>query len=585
MKSRSGFFPRGASLALLTVFAVSCARVLTAPAPAKSQSSRADDLQNRALHVGGRGAQIDESKVVATFFVDQARGDDGNLGTKEKPVASINRGFALCGATLGLGQATKLVVGPGLYREALGFGPPNVYKALFVLEGTDAPHCVVTASDRFSGWSGPDAAGVYSHSWAFKWGSFLGPQSDNPPAIAPEMTRYENIVFNGKMLLPRVSKAALAPGTFFTDEASGTLFLKPPAGADPNDTKHDVEVATRIGAIYDDKGNHRDCSILHFFRPNATDRATPANVVMRGLTFENNPGGLFNPVLYLQGVSNCLVENVRVRNGGYDGLNVSGDHNTVRRCILSDNGEKGFGGDGDDNLYEDVTVERNCVKGAAFGWNGWDGGAFKCGGFTNSTVRRMISRDNATKGMWFDTACVGDLVEDCVVTGNTAQYCDGIFWENNNRNTVPNLGARVTGLLRRCRFENNASGFFTAESENVLLDRCIMRDNKAQIAMYNGTNPPRGVLNNIAFQGCTVEAVKPGQELFGIDIGAPAPSWTIQFLPSLRADKVFGTDGNHYSSPQPTPFLDANGQKTLTFAAWQAALKGRGADQNSTFGR
>lgn len=528
-----------------------------------------------ALALGGSGAAVDESAARVVFTVDQNAGSDANPGTAAHPVRTMRRGFALAGALLGQKKGVKLVVRPGVYREALGFGPPNVYQALFILQGTDPARCVITGSDRWTGWTRPGADGVVSKPWPYKWGSQVAMTDSEPP----EMRRYENVVVDGRMLLPKLSLAALTPGTFFVDETAGRLFLKPPGGISLNGPACDVEVTTRVGDLWDRKGNRRDASLLHFFRPDPTQRTVPANVVVRGLTFENSATAT---ALMLQNITNGVVENCRFRNNGYSGLGVSGDRLTVRGCRFEGNGSIGFGADGDGILIEDCLTARNCAKGHAYGWDGWDSGGFKCGGLTHSTVRRLTAADNFTKGLWFDTACLGDLVEDCSALGNTG---DGLFWENNNRNTIPDLGARMTGVLRRCRLANNGgAGLFVAECENLVLDGCRLSGNGDQIGMYNGTNPPRGVISSISFQNCVLAAETSGQALFGIDVSHPAPNWPDQFLPGLRLDPVYNTDHNRYYSPRPAPFRDASGKESLTFNAWRASRATRGhADQHSVW--
>ena len=524
---------------------------------------------------GGIGASVDEAAVRLVFTVDQTAGRDANPGTAARPVQTIGRGFALAGAMLGRKQGVKLVVRPGIYREPLRFGPPNVYSAPFILEGTDPNRCRITGSDRWTGWTQPDADGAVSKPWPYQWGSQIAMTDSEPP----EMRRYENVVVDGRMYLPKLTRAALTPGTFFVDESAGRLFLKPSAGINLSDPAHDVEVTTRVGDLWDPKGNRRDASLLHFFRPIPAQRTVPADIVVRGLTFENSATAT---ALMLQNITNALVENCRFRNNGYSGLGVSGNRITVRNCRFEDNGSTGFGADGDGILIQDCLTTRNCAKGHAYGWDGWDSGGFKCGGLTRSIVRRLTAQGNFTKGMWFDTACLGDLVEDCSTAGNDG---DGLFWENNNRNTIPRLGDRITGRIRHCRFTNNGgAGVFLAECENLVLDGCRLTGNGDQIGMYNGTDPPRGVLHNISFQHCILAAETAQQALLGIDINHPAPSWPDQFLPGLRLDALYNTDHNQYYSPRPTPFRDGSGKETLTFAAWQAFQATRGhADQHSVW--
>ena len=525
--------------------------------------------------LSGIGASVDESAARSVLTVDQAAGRDTNPGTAARPVQTMRRGFELAGAILGRKKGVKLVVRPGIYREALGFGPVNVYQAAFVLEGTDPARCVITGSDRWTGWTQPDADGVVSKPWPYKWGIQI-PMTDSEP---PEMRRYENVVVDGQMMLPKLSRAALTPGSFFVDEGTGRLFLKPPAGVEINAPARDVEVATRGGDLWDPKGNRRDASLLHFFRSDPSQRTVPVNLVVRGLTFENSPTAT---ALMLQNITNAVVENCRFRNNGYSGLGVSGNNITVRNCRFADNGSTGFGADGDRDLIVDCLTEHNCAKGHAYGWAGWDSGGFKCGGLTHSIVRRLTARDNLTKGMWFDTACLADLVEDCNAIHNDG---DGLFWEDNNRNSIPGLGAQVTGTLRHCRFVGNGgAGLFIAECENLVLDGCRFTGNGDQIGMYNGTDPPRGIINDISFHDCLFAAETQNQALFGIDVNHPAPSWPDQFLPSLRLDPVYNTDHNRYYSVRPTPFRDADGKETLTFTAWQAFQAKRGhADRHSVF--
>ena len=529
------------------------------------------------LAIGGTGGKVDESIVKTVVYVEQKTGSDTNTGSKAKPVQTIGRAFALANEILGSGKPVKVRVGPGIYRESLGYGPANLYKQPFIFEGTDCTKCILTASDQWTNWEGPDAKGVYSKPWPYKWGVSLAITDSE----AVEMRRYENVVVDGQMYFPKLSRDALTEATFCADETAQRLYVRPPAGVDLNAATRDAEVTTRVGNLWDTAGNRRDTNILHFYRSDPAQRNVPANIVIRNLTFENTAQQAFS----LQNITNAVVENCVARNSGYSGMGFSGDKITIRHCRFESNGSMGFGCDGDNILIEDCLTERNCIKGHTYGWDGWDSSGFKCGDFTNSTVRRLVSQENHTKGMWFDTGCVGVLVEDCIARRNRVGYADGLFWENNNRNTVPNLGAQVTGLIRHCRFENNDSaGVFIAESENLILDDCILRGNASQIGMYNGPTPPRGIIANIAFANCLLVADTEAQSLFGIDTNAPSPSWSNQFLLGLRLDPVFNTDHNRYYSPRATPFRDVSGKESLTFAAWKAAHTAQGhADQTSVF--
>jgi len=139
------------------------------------------------------GAVIDESTIAVTVRVDPA---------DPKAQRNLLAGLQTALISLAKGQATRVVVAPGVYRDdasMLRFDAPVVRDTLLVIEAAAGGDVIWTGSDTVvdSTWQ-DDGAGLWSTPWSANFGNFTYPWGE-PLGVGPR----REMVFDGdQALLP-----------------------------------------------------------------------------------------------------------------------------------------------------------------------------------------------------------------------------------------------------------------------------------------------------------------------------------------------------------------------------------------------
>jgi hypothetical protein len=251
----------------------------------------------------------------------------------------------------------------------------------------------------------------------------------------------------------------------------------------------------------------------------------------------------------------------------------------VIRCDITGNGTTGAGFKASSALISDSSFSGNSRQADVSEYYGWDYGGFKLGESSNVSFRNVVADNNYGIGMWIDSANVGILLEGCQSSGNTTA---GIFIENNNGNNIPGLGSSTTVELRSSVFSNNMQtspansttgrGIYITESENVIIDDCMVYGNEAQLRVADSLL--RGPIDNVQISNSSFICLDAGQDLIET---VNATSWT-QFITSYSAS----SDNNSWYTPASTiAFPDASRAITLNLAAWKSLV---GAETNSIWG-
>ncbi len=531
---------------------------------------------------GGTGsAPIDESLVTQILHVAPTGNDSTGTGSAAAPYRSIQRGLNRAGTLNGQNVGVKVLVAPGTYREgsigaatAINFPSPST-AAPIILEGagwnpaapSNTGDVIITGSEAWTGWT--DAGdGTWTKAWPYDWG--LSP--DNGAPNVPEVfRRYEMVHVNGATYYqilgpsdPRRANVRPSDGCFWIDEVNDLITVAPPAGfADLNAALVEVTVRRRL---------------LHHFRTQSS--TTPTNIVLRNLVFQHSGSGYNRGAVQLQNVIGAHVEDCVFRDNKNFGLIGGGINSvaTLRRLVASGNAEMGLGWQGVNLLAEDIDLLNNARQADVSQYYGWGYGGMKIGNASNMSFRRLRAFDNVGLGFWFDTGNVNMLLEDSVASGNTTT---GLFVENNNRNNIAELGTRVTVLARNCLFVGNVQtspqnsvtgrGVYITESENVVIEDCVVYDNSRQFRIANG--PGRGPIANITIKDSFIANRVAGQVLYSAD---NSTAWN-QFWSTLNP----ATGHNTYFDPSGTArFANANAAITLDLAGWQALT---GVETGSTW--
>jgi hypothetical protein len=528
----------------------------------------------RAAAPGGTGASINETNLVRTIYADPVLGADGANydGSSTNPVLTLSRAYAIADSHNATNPGSiKIIARSGTYPEAINLTYPDRPTDAFILEAATPGQAIVSAFIPFTGWTS-QGDGTWTRAWPYSWSYTAYQEYDGVKWFTyPEaLIRRESLVVDDQHYLQVLSSAALVASSYFVDTAAGLIRLKPPAAIDPNTRV--VELAAREWGAY----AYRSSSL----------RSTPANLVFRGMVFR---GGSRQPssgiglgaVFAIQNGNQILIDNCRFLLGKKIGLSViDSDNITIRDGDSRDQGITGVNLNGTNFLVENFTATNNAFLATRAGLTDWAPGGFKAGGLSASTLTGLDISANDQRGAWFDTLCHHVLVSDSLFSDNLGT---GFFWELNHGQSagyqpIPGLGSELTLLLRDSVIEDNIGrGFSVAESENIRLERVLLRRNSlGQFAVSDGL--ARATLGSVALVNSTL--VSSGdQPLFAWPGGADT-SWS-RLLSGLTAD----TDGNSYQHPATAiPFRNHRGQPTLDLAGWRALLDlYLGGDNTSTF--
>jgi len=331
---------------------------------------------------GWSQATIDETKESTHFYVDAVAGSDVFSGTAKTPFKTISRALDEANKNSRNGVATRVIVNPGIYREALNIGrTAGSHAAAMTLEAATAGSVVVSGADQWTGWSNWSGhTGVYTHAWQYRWGYCPA----TPGVYEPPITmRREMIFVNGANLTQVLSLGQLAPGTFFVDESHGTVYVQPAGGT--NMSTADVEVSTRSNLLTTYNGQ---------------------NVVVRGMTFAeaNNCRDSAAAVIFYNG-SQVLIDNDQFNWNNAGGLQMSGVLNyTVQNSIADHNGESGFGADqSKGGTWTNNEADYNTWRGAQGAIYGWNSGGFHFFQLHKNTMTGNTSLFNQSHGVHWDT--------------------------------------------------------------------------------------------------------------------------------------------------------------------------------------
>ncbi|MEM6391367.1 MAG: right-handed parallel beta-helix repeat-containing protein [Planctomycetota bacterium] len=386
------------------------------------------------------GADLDESRVEVVLYVDAARGSDRNPGTAERPYATVAAGVAAANQRLAAGQPTKLQIAAGVYREGeieLDVSAGRTKQTLFVIEGEDPETTVITGADHWGAERWEDLGdGVYAAAWPHDWG-FAGPRWGPPGAIGH---RREAVHLDGHVMTQvfieeyswdrpknwsnkptpdfefvakHDPKDVLRPGDYGVSEEDDKLYIRLDPGVTPADVKLEVSLRRRLIVIGD-----------------------KANFVLRNLTltqaandFARHDGyayGMTNALTMGKRARNLLIDNCRFTWNNFFGLRTQGSDITVRDTIVNYSGYGGFGGNGDNVLFENCTSNYNNWRGHWGRHYGWNHAGTKMGVTGLFTIRDHTAVGNLAGGIWFDIHCKHVRVEDSLMALN---HRFGLFYE------------------------------------------------------------------------------------------------------------------------------------------------------------
>lgn len=383
------------------------------------------------------GAQLPQEEFDVTFFVDPVAGRDGNPG-RDEDTALRTIGYALLHASEARrsGDAVRVVLMPGVYREGFGLRQDPEDSPLLVVEPAEPGTAIVSGADTWTDWEWSEEDQAFVHEWPFDW---------EPASGVEEIVGRRELVAVGGVLLDQVLKlSALTDGAFFVDPEADRLYMRPPSGSEfPG-------LAAEVGV-----------------RELLMNLDSARNVVIRGLTFQHAPSPFESNAVRISNSRDVLFESNRVVDNGWTGLGVSTSSRlTIRNNELNSNGGGGAGiFKTEDVVFEGNDTSLNNWRGVRGDYVGWSIAGVKAVGVHQLAIRGHRAWGNATRGLWLDFDVVDISIEDSSWCHNLT---DGLFLE-----AAP--GPITVRRIQAC--ENQRHGILLVNVYGVTLSESVVCGN------------------------------------------------------------------------------------------------------------
>ena len=509
--------------------------------------------------IGARTGQ-GEANFSETVYVDAEKGIDTNQGrSQQKPLKSI--GVALKQALIAYdkGASTRIQIAPGTYRESLQLTGKNMNVGpRIAIEAATPGTVIISGADVWTGWQKSDESpDEYTHAWSSQGGLCKVPPHW-PNDIGEIALRREMVFVDQNLVRQVLSRAELAPGTFFVDDPRGVIYLR--LTPDFDISRATVEVAVRPKLLSDNG---------------------VSGIQVSGIAFEKANTCLPGAAVQFFNTSEARIENCTFRWNSFHGLELHGVSDTsVKKAIAAHNGGAGFHGFQLKNVvYEDDEASYNNWRGAGGHFFFWDVGGAKLMWAHNVTVTRFRAFANQSVGLWFDTDDRDVLISEANLSQNSYS---GLFLEA-NQGPIQVEGSRICS--------NGAEGVRILNSEKVSIENSTLYGNKIAQVFLDGrvkarnakdweTHEPISVsTKDFSLTGNSIVS-SDGKQVLMSSLSAD-PDVANAFLNTLASGK------NTWFSPQPANAfkIDVRGDKqgqALDWNAWRAVVP---HDVTSIFGK
>lgn len=454
---------------------------------------------------GGALAQTMDETIHVN--VAHSSASDTNPGTESQPLKTLQKAVDQAMDNKDNSISTRVVIHPGIYREAIELGNPGVASnsTPIVFEAKKEGTAVVSGADVYTDWQ--------------QEGNYLVTDwnQDLSAGISKINERQEIVAVNGEMLTQVMSKGELGPGSeifnrrgsFYVDDMANKIYLQPASDVDPKTAT--IEVGVR-GTIWNQK------------RVN--------NVTIRGLVFEyaTTEWGGGKSAFRISGGKNVTVENCNYRWNNWVGF-YAGDAEdiTLLNTTMNNNGGQGWNTWYVKGWYsENTETSYNNWRGYLGGHTGWDVGN-KLMAIHDGVIKDHVAQGNYSRGLWLDYD-MEDIVLDNIVVENN--LLDGAWFEANQGPIV----------LKNSVIRNNGrSGLRTTYTTNVTLDNNLIA--------YNATDPDEMILNDsqIIIDGGEEDPCRPVSNFeTGEEMCLNPANWT------LTNNTIIGSDVAHEFADGPT---------------------------------
>lgn len=165
------------------------------------------------------GALIADETVDVVLYVTPD-GDDANQGLEEsEPLRTISHALDLATELRLGGNAVKIELAPGIYRESIELLQDPDGSPVLVLEAAETGTAVITGADSWTDWAWSDERGAFVHEWPLDF----APGSDFGEIVGRDdleeiVGRREMVVVEGVRLDQVLRPSDLTDGTFMVDD-------------------------------------------------------------------------------------------------------------------------------------------------------------------------------------------------------------------------------------------------------------------------------------------------------------------------------------------------------------------------------
>jgi hypothetical protein len=496
-------------------------------------------------------ANVNESLETASLYVDVNTGDDNNPGTQQQPLKTIAAAATAAISNNQAGIGTKVIINPGMYREAITMIVSAKDTALpITFEAATTGKAVVTGADLVTGWKVYSGnSNIYTNTWAYSWG-LCALDSGSAPAEQDIVRRREMLIINKALMSQVMTLSAVSvPGTFYVDETKGIIYVWPPAGTDMSTAT--VEIPTR---------------------DNLFVITGKSNIVLRGLNFQHANSCRGSAAVLAQfGASNILMDNDSFNWNNAEGVKVwFTTYTTVQNSVANHNGASGMKGfETKYDLWLNDTTRYNGWRGAQGVYYAWAQAGTHFGLSHNQTIKNLDTSFNQTHGLHWDTDNENVTVDSVIASEN--QLANGFFEKTQGPVTVTNSyfcsGNPYTGP-DNIGFELRNSEFVTL-SGNTYYNNAIGLAVVGQAGGIPITNWETGQDYNVITQNTTLNnsMFEAGSAQYLLQDGAlDGADWTA-FQSTLVSDYntwYNSTATKDFFAPVPNPWT------LLDLAGWQS---------------
>src|ERR1035437_6117685 len=499
-------------------------------------------------------ASVTENQTTS-IYVGGLKGSNANSGKFLSPLKTIQAAINKANATHKKKIGTKVIIKAGVYREYVNIGRISGQTTVpLTVEAATTGTAIIAGSDVLGNWTA-DAGnpGIYTTDWSHDLGQSAIP-SGWPANFNSIALRTEMVIVNNVPLTQVTSYGSLRAGTFYVNEASNVIHVRPAAGTNMQTSV--VEAAVR---------------------PPTLTVSGRTNVVLRGLVLRHAASDINTVSAIVSSSSNVLVDSVEAVWNNWGGLGIFSSRNvTVQNSIASYNGGVGFLGNRDQATVLDFNEsDYNNWRGAQAAFYEWGMGGTKMMDMRTATVRNHFSYNNQGEGLWFDTDNKNITIDNATLAGNVTAALQ--IERNEGPITLENSHLCSSGIGLNILTSKNltvqSNTFYNNGATNKVQAQIYLAGQAGgiQIADWQTGQVYDLFTTGLVLSGNTFADAATGQFVFGTYLAGS--DWST-FTSTLKA-----SNNQWYDPLTPNAFKITNG-KLVNLAGWQSAV---GTDTGSAW--